>query len=212
MTAVTEVASKKRRREETRQRLLDASLSVFARHGYERATVDEIVREAGFSKGAFYVHFESKEDLFWAMLEERIAAHQEALRQAIDPSASVAENERRILEAIFSLGRQDSAWAAMFMEFAAHAGRNEKVRQRLAAMYQRWHSFTVEMLNAGRDAGRVRKDLDVEFIASVLIAVVEGSIMQSRLAPESMKLDRMVEPLSRLLAEWLEGQDERARG
>ena len=43
---------------------MEAALGVFARHGYERATVDEIVREAGYSKGAFYVHFESKEDLF----------------------------------------------------------------------------------------------------------------------------------------------------
>ena len=60
------------------------------------------------------------------------------------------------------------------------------------------------MINAGREAGLVRKDLDAEFLASIIIAVVEGSIMQSRLAPGAFDLNTMVEPLSRLLAEWLE--------
>ena len=62
----------------------------------------------------------------------------------------------------------------------------------------------MEILNAGREAGLVRRDLDVEFIASVLIAVVEGTIMQARLAADSFDLDAAIEPLSRLLASWLE--------
>jgi TetR/AcrR family fatty acid metabolism transcriptional regulator len=201
MTTAATPPTKRRRREETRQRLLDSALAVFAQHGYERATVDEIVREAGFSKGAFYVHFESKEDLFWEMLQARIAAQQEALRQAMDLSAPTTE--LRVLTAIFDVEKQDRSWPAMYMEFAAHAARNEKVRERLSVLYERWHSFTVEMLKAGQAAGRVRTDQDVEFMASVLIAVIEGSMMQSRLAPQSVRLSEMVEPLSRLLMEWL---------
>jgi AcrR family transcriptional regulator len=204
MPVPTPLAAKRRRREETRQLLVDAGLSVFARCGYERATVDEIVREAGFSKGAFYVHFDSKEDLFWEMLQDRIDTQQETLRQAIDPEGSVSANERRLLEAIFGAGQTDSVWPAMFMEFAAHAGRNEKVRERLAAMYERWHSFTVQMLAAAKELGKVRADLDVGFAASVLIALIEGSMVQSRLAPEAIRLDRRIDELSALIAEWLE--------
>ena len=61
MVTTAKPVPRRRRRAETRQRLTDAALGVFARNGYERATVDEIVREAGFSKGAFYVHFEAKD-------------------------------------------------------------------------------------------------------------------------------------------------------
>src|SRR5438552_17548770 len=103
MVTSTQPLPKRRRREETRRRLMDSALGVFARNGYERATVDEIVREAGFSKGAFYVHFETKEDLFWEMLQERIDAQQELFRQTLDESLSVAENERRILEQAFNM-------------------------------------------------------------------------------------------------------------
>ena len=150
------------------------------------------------------MHFESKEDLFWQMLEERIATQQEALRRAIDIAAPAAENQRRILAAIFDLEKQDPSWPALFMEFAAHAARNEKVRDRLSSLYERWHTFTVEMLKAGQAAGKVRLDQDVDLMASVLLAVLEGFLFQSRLAPASVDLDRIVEPLSRLLAEWLE--------
>jgi AcrR family transcriptional regulator len=208
MATAAEPVTKKRRREETRQKLLESAFSVFATHGYERATVDEIVREAGFSKGAFYVHFESKEDLFWAMLEGRVANLQDTIREALDTTQPVADNERRILEAVFALDKNDKHWPALFVEFVAHAARNERVREKLHEMYRRWHRFTVEMLEEGRKAGRVRIDLDIEFMASVSMALVEGSLMQSRLAPESVNLSKMVEPLSRVVGEWLEPQAE----
>src|SRR3990170_1618322 len=206
MTSGIEKPIGRRRGEETRERLTEAASAVFARHGFERATVDEIVREAGFSKGAFYVHFESKEDLFWAMLEGRIDNLQDTMRDALDTTQSVADNERRILEAVFALDKNDKHWPALFVEFIAHAARNDRVREKLHEMYRRLHRFTVEMLEEGRRTGRVRTDLDIDFMASVTMALVEGSLMQSRLAPESVSLDKMIEPLSRLLGDWLEPQ------
>ena len=203
VTTATKPAPR-RRREETRRRLMESALGVFARNGYERATVDEIVREAGFSKGAFYVHFEAKEDIFWAMLEERISRQLTAFRELVDADVPVARNLETVLRSIFALNRDDPLWSALFMEFAAHASRDTKVREQMAAMYRNWRSFAVEILNAGREAGLVRRDLDVEFIASVLIAVVEGTMMQARLAADSFDLDAAIEPLSRLLAGWLE--------
>ena len=95
MVTTTEPVPKRRRREETRQRLMESALGVFARNGYERATVDEIVREAGFSKGAFYVHFEAKEDIFWAMLEERTKHLQEAFREAAHKDGAPAAAPKR---------------------------------------------------------------------------------------------------------------------
>jgi AcrR family transcriptional regulator len=182
---------------------MEAALTVFAGQGFERATVDEMVREAGFSKGAFYVHFESKEDLFWQMLEERIARQQDTFRQALDHERPMVENVRTILEAVFQLVEGDPLWSSLFMEFGAHASRNEKVRERLAAMYGRWRAFLEKMLRESQEEGRVRKDIELGFAASLLMATVEGAIMHSRLAPQVVRLNRLVEPLSRTFAEWL---------
>ncbi len=199
-TATTPTPKKRRDREETRQRLLDSALAIFARNGYERATVDEIVREAGFSKGAFYVHFESKEDLFWQMLEERIERQQERFRQAIDTSASVEENEKRILQVVFTQ-HDDPSDQAVFLEFAAHGMRNPKVRERLSEMYGRWHSFVLETLTAGRELGLVRDDIDISVLASAIMAIMEGGMIQSNLAPEHLRLNRRVDDFAHLLTD-----------
>lgn len=200
-TATSATTPRKRRdRGETRQRLLESALSVFARNGYERATVDEIVREAGFSKGAFYVHFESKEDLFWEMLQERIEKQQELFRQAIDVDQSVEENEKRILQVLFA-GHDDPLGPAVFLEFAAHGMRNPKVAERLSEMYSRWHSFVVETLTGGRELGLVRDDIDISLLASAIMALMEGGMIQSSLAPEDLRLNRRVDEFARLMTD-----------
>ena len=63
--------SRKESQIQTRERLLEAGLRVFSRRGYYAASVDEIAAEAGFSKGAVYSNFESKEDLFLALIDKR---------------------------------------------------------------------------------------------------------------------------------------------
>ena len=199
-TATTPVTKKRRDRGETRQRLLDSALSVFARNGYERATVDEIVREAGFSKGAFYVHFESKEDLFWEMLQERIDRQQELFREAIDVSQSVEENEKRILQVVFS-SHAETLGPAVFLEFAAHGMRNPKVQERLSEMYGRWHAFVMETLTVGREMGLVRTDIDISLLSSAIMALIEGGMIQSSLAPEHLRLSGRVDDLAHLLSE-----------
>lgn len=204
MKSIAEPTTQRRRREETKGRLLQAALNLFSKHGYERATIDDIVHEAGFSKGAFYVHFESKEDLFWTMFEERMARQQQAFRDAVIPGADAVEILRRVLQAVFDLERTDPAWPAMFAEFIAHASRNPRVRARLAAMLQGWRELTAATLVAERDAGRLRKDLDIEFVSSALVAVVEGILTQSRLAPDVIPLDKAIDPLARLMAQWIE--------
>jgi TetR/AcrR family fatty acid metabolism transcriptional regulator len=201
--AVVKDVPKRRRREETRERLLEAATSVFAQHGFDRSTVDEVVREAGFSKGAFYVHFESKEDLFWAMLEERIDRQHEAFKEAVDFTKPVSDNVMTILHAVFDLVEDDPFWGSLFMEFGAHAARNEKVRERLAGLYDRWRELLVAMLTAGRDAGRIRPDIDIGFTTTVLIATVEGAVIQSRLSPDSVRLKDLLEPLTALFVQLL---------
>lgn len=206
MVATPKHRPQRERRKATRAKLLEAATCVLARSGFERATLDEIVREAGFSKGAFYVHFESKDDLFWAMLEERIAHQQEVFRGAVDYGKSMDYNVRMILSAVFGLLGDDALWGSLFMEFHAHAARNEQVRRRLGSMYEGWRQLIVDILSVSRETGRLRSDADLELMATILVATVEGSIIQSRVSPEAVRLDEMLEPLTRTLSEWLTGE------
>lgn len=203
MTTAQPTPKRRRSREETRGRLLEAALGVFARNGFERATVDEIVREAGFSKGAFYVHFESKEDLFWEILRERIETQQQALRASIQPGLDVGETERRILNTLFDARQNDPLGPAVYYEFVAHAMRKEKVRERLAEFYASWHAFVTETLRLGREAGMVRDDVDLKLQASALMATFEGAMVQSHLAPPELRLNNDIDAFAELLADWV---------
>ncbi len=60
------------RARETRQRILDAAFRVFARQGLGQASIDDIAREASISKGALYHHFPGKQELFYALLRDRV--------------------------------------------------------------------------------------------------------------------------------------------
>src|ERR1051326_502137 len=62
-----------KRRAETRARLLDAAVRVFAAEGCGPARIDDVCAEAGYTRGAFYSNFESLDELFYALYDERAA-------------------------------------------------------------------------------------------------------------------------------------------
>src|SRR5271157_3665221 len=67
----------------TRSRFVQAAEKIFARDGFEAAKLEEIAAEAGYTRGAFYANFGSKEDLFFALLEQEITSHIENLRKHV---------------------------------------------------------------------------------------------------------------------------------
>src|ERR1700686_5885218 len=78
----------------TRRRLFDGAEAVFARRGFHGASVEEIARESGATTGALYSNFASKEDLFLALFEERIAADVGDYSQIVAEGATVEEQAR----------------------------------------------------------------------------------------------------------------------
>src|SRR5271168_4467543 len=78
-------------RANTRDRLLAAARSVFARSGFHGASVEEIASEAGFSTGALYSNFTGKEDLFLVLMEREIDEHAREISEAVRERASIAE-------------------------------------------------------------------------------------------------------------------------
>src|SRR5438552_3631727 len=78
----------------TRERLLDAARSVFARSGFHGASVEEIASRAGYSTGALYSNFDGKEDLFLVLMEREIEEHSREIGAAVSRRSSVAEPAR----------------------------------------------------------------------------------------------------------------------
>src|SRR3954464_2496114 len=83
---------------DTRNEMLESALAVFAERGYRDSSVDDIAERAGYSKGALYWHFSSKDDLFFALLEERIDRPWRetiAVLESADPGRDMAPDASR---------------------------------------------------------------------------------------------------------------------
>src|ERR1700722_9524178 len=115
-------------RANTRERLLSAARSVFARAGFHGASVDEIASEAGFSTGALYSNFEGKEDLFLVLMEREIDEHAREIADVVQARASVAERATGGARQWMTTIEREPELLLLFMEFWAYGVRDPQVR------------------------------------------------------------------------------------
>ena len=128
--------SRAEKREITRGQLISAAEFLFIERGFHATSVDEIALEAGYTKGAVYSNFGSKEDLFFAVYERRadrvVAEYERAVREA----GPVGGSERLVTQAAQRRG-SDDGWLAVFFEFWAHVVRRPELRERFAKIHAR---------------------------------------------------------------------------
>jgi AcrR family transcriptional regulator len=120
----------------TRRALLDSAQEAFLEQGLDAASVDRIARGAGFTKGAFYTHFDSKRALVLALLDERFSTQIERFR---DKLAGVGEPGEETMAAATDFVENtlsDSDWTSLFLQFAAYAARDEDFRAEFVGRYK----------------------------------------------------------------------------
>jgi AcrR family transcriptional regulator len=129
--------SRAERREQTRQELVSAAEACFVSRGFHASSVDEVAERAGYTKGAVYSNFASKEDLFFAVYERRV----EQVLTEVAPGLRQLGAERAFDElAAGAMHRRDpdDGWRAVFFEFWAHVVRHPELRERFAAIHARF--------------------------------------------------------------------------
>jgi len=173
-----------KRRAETRQRLLDAALLVFAEEGFGRASVEDVCDRAGYTRGAFYSNFVSIDELFLAMWEQRSAALLESVAESLEsafnePALSLEAGIDRILDLL----PVDDLWYRIEAEFTAHALRVPSLRGVMAAREAQIAETLLPFLDHALE--RVdRRISDREAFAAALVAVHDGTTVQCLIEPE----------------------------
>ena len=190
------------RSQETRERLLQASLACFAEQGYDATGVAEICQRAGVSKGAFYHHFASKQALFLALLDDwlgRLDAQMAAHRQGV----SSADEGLRAMAATFQQVFQDaSGKLPMFLEFWSKAARDPVVWEATMAPFRRYEQLFSGLIEGGIAEGSF-KPIDVSTAARTLIALAVGLLLQSVLDPTGVDWSQVAEDSVALLMDGL---------
>src|SRR5271168_4865572 len=161
--------------ERTRERLLQAAFREVHRSGFQSAGIDTILAATNVTKGALYHHFESKEALGYAIVEEVIAklVHDRWLHpmlsdgQPIDILIGIVQR--------LPVRPRDIRNSCPLLNLAQEMSPlDEQFRKRLERLFLAWQEGVAALLRRGQSEGTVRRDLNPEEIASFLVAMVEG--------------------------------------
>ncbi len=123
-------------RAQTQEKILEAAAKAFARYGFAGASVDDITKKAGFSRGAFYANFESKDELFLILVERLLGSLTDEAGQIISASSSAKETLHHLRKFYIRVRAQDSYAWLLITEAQLYAARNTRFRARLAALFQ----------------------------------------------------------------------------
>jgi AcrR family transcriptional regulator len=156
---------------ERRAAVVDTACQVFARHSYRGATTAEIAREAGITEPILYRHFDSKQALYFACIDEAWArvrrASEDALEAEDDPRAWMAA----LATAFFEFGEQRSPVASLWLQALTESGDEPEVRRFLRRHLGEVHDFVEGVLGRCQDAGVVPPERDARAEAWVFVAV-----------------------------------------
>ena len=187
------------RREATRTRLLHAAMEVFADRGFHGASVEDICERAGFTRGAFYSNFSSKDDLVLALYEQhvhRLTERVESLadRASADPGA--------ILEGVFDVWAErpqaQEQWFLLQTEFTLHAIRDKEAGRAWARQQAQVRSQLARLVQRIADEHGLELSVTPEEFVRLALAVYQGGLAQHLLEPRKVprgSLERRFLPL-----------------
>lgn len=175
------------RQAQTRQELLDAAARVFVERGFTGSSVEEISAEAGYTRGAFYSNFSSKEELFVELLHERVYArytgmYEQGLR---DPSRVPTLRETGEMLAAIQ-GRAEDRWLfRLWFECLAQAGRDEKLRDLAATFWRGNRARGAKLIETATPHRRGQ----AKALSTAMIALDIGLAIQHFVDPDDVPLD-----------------------
>ena len=185
-------APRRRDAERTRQRLLQAAFREIYRYGFQSAGIDTILASTNVTKGALYYHFENKEALGYAIIEEVVGemTRDRWLRplqrsQDKDPIDALIG----VVRAIPSRPRDVKGGCPLVNLTQEMSQLDEQFRKRLERIFHAWQEGIAIVLRRGQYQGTVRRDLVPEETASFLVAMVEGYEVLAKNAQDAKMWD-----------------------
>ncbi|MFE0460686.1 TetR/AcrR family transcriptional regulator [Kitasatospora sp. NPDC058965] len=193
------------RRPRTRAALLAAALATYAEHGFHAATIEQVCERAGFTRGAFYSNFSSKEELFLALFDQHSERVLAGVAERIEALPAGEVTLRSLVGILAEIEPAERDWYLVTTEFTLHAIRDPQAAWVLAQHDARLRATLARGLTDY--LARVGRTLTVpaDELARLLVAIREGGLAQSYVEPTELppgQLERrFLEPLLTALSE-----------
>jgi AcrR family transcriptional regulator len=172
-----------------RQRLLEAATRVFAHRGYAGATLEEVAAEAGFSKGAVYSNFTSKEEVFYALLREHVGERVERVQDAVVSANTLREAGAAAGRASGEAVDEEPDWHLLFLEFVTRAARQPELHEELGRQRVEMRGLIAEQAREHLKALDSEPALSAEQLANVMLALSNGLAIEQLVQSEGVEPD-----------------------
>lgn len=185
--------------EDNHRRLLDAARTVFVREGYQGATLDQVARHAGLTKGAVYARFDGKAALFLALLEQRIEERTAELAALPTPTSVCDAVESTVRQ--WLARSQDAAWALLVLEFRVVAARDRQLNARYAALHERLVARIAQRVAEGARASGAVLAQPSEALARIGLSLANGVLLEREVASAAQFGEELVLAANRAMVE-----------
>jgi len=168
---------------ETRNRIVEAAMDLFAQNGFEVTSVSDICEKAGVSKGAFYHHFPSKQDIFQQGMEEWLDSIDRQMALVREAEVNVPEALSQMAHMMPEVYKAAMGGLPMFLEFLSHSYRDPEVLQAMASPHHRYREFFTAMIQDGIDEGSLR-EVAPDVVSRVIVALAVGLLVEGLVNPD----------------------------
>jgi AcrR family transcriptional regulator len=185
------------RTEATKKKLIEAAFTVFTRDGFEASRIEDIAATAGFTRGAYYAHFESKSDIFFALLEEKSAKAKQKLCAALTRCSNPKECRAAVRDYYVRLVA-DRQWAILAVEFKLYALRRANLHEQLAEEHRNIRKKMSGWLRQTCPGAIHPSHETPEFIRAGLEAAYTGLLLERSYDPKRLSEGQVRELLGKI--------------
>lgn len=190
--------TRQERAQRTRLRILESAAEAFARHGYNGVSLNELIRQSGLTKGAFYFHFPSRDELALAAFRHKQEQLVAQIAQAVDEQAPPLERLEALLRERARLLERDPT---LFV--VVRLGIELTLLHGAGSEYASFSELPLELferiLRDGQSCGVFRPELDPRLTAETIFAGILGIDQAALLIPEKLDITARTEWLLDLL-------------
>lgn len=197
--------TKEKSKENARDSLIDAGVTVIAENGYSNSSIDDIVKLAQVSKGAFYHYFDSKQHFVVTIVKQRAEENLQRFRESHQGEVSLTRWIKDSFSTIITFPSKDTRWSLFSLEVML-AGMNpgrEKIAELGEWIHATWRQTFVEMIEGTQEYKSGEITCEPELIAVGIMAMIDGLLIHSRIEPETFRREQYIDRLAPMLEYWL---------
>ena len=185
--------------EQTRKRIVEAAAPIFNKHGYEGSSLNDLMEATGLKKGGIYRHFSSKEELAAEAFDYTWEAAWNARLSHVDEKGNGIDKLKQLI-ANFVDHRSPVAGGCPILNTAIDADDgNPVLRAHVAKALRSWLSRLENIVEQAQERGETRAGIDPKRVATLIVALLEGALMMSRLQRNDEALRQVQSHLNRYL-------------